>query len=290
MRMTRRRFLTLSAAAVLPGTARAASQSWRGIAFGGEVSITITGRADRIAADLKALTLRMRQIEARFTLFDPGSELRRLNRLGRAPLGADLDAVLTVARAVHDATDGMFDPTVQRLWLDLAEGRTPDLGRIGLGQLRREGGDLVLGPGQQLTLNGIAQGFAADQLRDMLRARGYARALVDMGEQAALGGHFRLGIEDPAAGPVGRVSIRNAAVATSSPGAMRIGGRDHILHPRGGAALWSTVTVVAGQAALADAASTAFCLMDVPTMRRARDRLGLHRVLYVDRDGDVRSL
>ncbi|WP_370273379.1 FAD:protein FMN transferase [Pseudooceanicola nitratireducens] len=290
MRMTRRRFLTLSAAAVLPGTARAASQSWRGIAFGGEVSITITGRADRIAADLKALILRMRQIEARFTLFDPGSDLRRLNRLGRAPLGPDLNAVLTVAQAVHDATGGMFDPTVQRLWLDLAEGRAPDPGRIGLGQLRREGGDLVLGPGQQLTLNGIAQGFAADQLRDMLRARGYARALVDMGEQAALGGHFRLGIEDPAAGPVGRVSIRNAAVATSSPGAMRIGGRDHILHPRGGAALWSTVTVVAGQAALADAASTAFCLMDVPAMRRARDRLGLHRVLYVDRDGDVRSL
>ncbi len=200
MRMTRRRFLTLSAAAVLPGTARAASQSWRGIAFGGEVSITITGRADRIAADLKALALRMRQIEARFTLFDPGSDLRRLNRLGRAPLGADLDAVLEVARAVHDATDGMFDPTVQSLWLDLAEGRTPDPGRIGLGQLRREGGDLVLGPGQQLTLNGIAQGFAADQLRDMLRARGYARALVDMGEQAALGGHFRLGIEDPRGG------------------------------------------------------------------------------------------
>ncbi len=71
---------------------------------------------------------------------------------------------------------------------------------------------------------------------------------------------------------------------------MRIGGRDHILHPRGGAAVWSTVTVVAGQAALADAASTAFCLMDVPAMRRARDRLGLHRVLYVDRNGDVRSL
>ena len=47
----------------------------------------------------------MRQIEARFTLFDPGSDLRRLNRLGRAPLGADLDAVLTVARAVHDGED-----------------------------------------------------------------------------------------------------------------------------------------------------------------------------------------
>ena len=44
-----------------------------------------------------------------------------------------------------------------------------------------------LGHGQRITLNGLAQGYVTDRIADLLRARGFAHVLVDLGEQRALG-------------------------------------------------------------------------------------------------------
>ena len=112
-----------------------------------------------------------------------------------------------------------------------------------------------------------------------------------MGEFAALGGPFALGLADPQIGLFGERRILGGALAVSSPGAMRIGAEPHILGPRGEPALWSTVAVEAERGAIADGASTAFCLMDREAIRAARDRLpGAGRVTLVDFAGDVSSL
>ena len=81
------------------------------------------------------------------------------------------------------------------------------------------------------------------------------------GGSAAIGGPFRLSLEDPHFGPVGLRTLHDKAMATSSPGAMMLGQRAHILHPTARAApLWSTISVEADSAALADGLSTALCL------------------------------
>lgn len=207
------------------GAAGAVSREvWRGRAFGGDVSLDLTGPRDRVAADLVRLTARMRELEARFTLYEDDGPLVRLNLTGKGPLHGDLRRVMEVSRRVHVATNGVFDPTVQSLWAALAEGRGADLSAVGLDRVRMTDTEITLAKGQALTFNGIAQGYAADALRAMLSGWGYSTALVDMGEQAALGGPFRLGLVDPAAGRIGQVTLTGQAAATSSPAAMTIGG------------------------------------------------------------------
>ncbi|MBV7409215.1 FAD:protein FMN transferase [Maritimibacter sp. DP1N21-5] len=287
--ITRRRLLALSAAALVPVPAKASTE-WRGRAFGSDVSLSLTGQRQEVDRDLGNLLARMREIEATFTLYDPAGPMAWLNRKGQGALSPDLERILTTCATVHSATDGHFDPTIQSLWVALAENREPDQSLVDFSRVDVGGGAVRLSPGQALSFNGVAQGYAAQELRGMLAARGYRTARVDMGETAALGGPFRLGVEDPGAGRIAEITLANACAATSSPAAMTIGGRSHILHPQGGQPLWSSVTVIGPDATLADAASTAFCLMRAPDMEKAAQSLGLSRVLLVDREGNLATL
>ncbi len=291
--MRRRRFLAIAAAFFAAPAARAEVTSWRAPALGGEVRVDLRGPRGLGAATAARIAALVEEVEAAASLFRPDSALARLNAAGRleAAPGALTD-LLEIAGEMHAATGGVFDPTVQPLWRALAEGRDPGPARDAIGWAQvRPGPAPRLGAGQGLTLNGIAQGYAADRVRATLAEAGYGTALVDMGEFAALGGPFALGLADPQIGLFGERRILGGALAVSSPGAMRIGAELHILGPRGEPALWSTVAVEAERAAIADGASTAFCLMDREAIRAARDRLpGVGRVTLVDFAGDVSSL
>lgn len=282
--MRRRRFLQIVLGAALAG-GRAAAGEWRGPAFGADVSIR--AGAD---LDLDPVLAEIARIEAAFSLYRD-SELTRLNASGTCTPSDAMRSVLGLSARVHAATGGAFDPTVQPLWTALATGGDAAAARSRVGFGRVAIGDRVtLGPGQALTLNGIAQGYAADRIRAVLAAQGLTDCLIDMGEFSAIGGPFRVGIEDPVAGLVGRHAIGGAgprAIATSSPGALRLPGGSHILGPRGEVPLWSTVSVAGDDAALCDAASTAFVLMPADRIAAARDALALGPVVLVDFAGDL---
>jgi thiamine biosynthesis lipoprotein len=140
-----------------------------------------------------------------------------------------------------------------------------------------------------LTFNGIAQGFGADVVKAHLAAHGFAHALIDIGETAALGGPFRLAVEDPVHGPLATRTLTGTAIATSSPGATLVNGQPHILHPRGLPPLWSTVSVEATSAALADALSTALVFLTTDRIAALRHP-GLIRVTLVDPDGNLTTI
>ena len=152
--------------------------------------------------------------------------------------------------------------------------------------------DRALKFNEALTFNGIAQGFATDAVADMLEARGFGRALVDIGEHRALGGPWRVGLADPVAGYLGTRTLDMGAIATSSPDALRLGLEGHILDPRGGRGTrWSTVSVEATRAAIADAVSTGCCLLDLAQIGAVMRRLPeISAVTLVDADGNLRSL
>ncbi|WP_417277752.1 FAD:protein FMN transferase [Celeribacter sp.] len=294
MTLSRRRFITLSACA-LATPAWAETGRWKGYAFGAEVSLELRGAAGLIEADLQAVIGEIRALERRFSLYDPASDLSRLNARGEGALSQEMREILELSHRVHAVTGGLFDPTIQPLWEALAQGGDVKVARdlIGLDRVTREADHIKLGAGQKLSFNGIAQGYATDRIAALLSARGYDDALINMGEFTALGGPFRLGFEDPEAGRLGAVHLNAGAMATSSPSAMTVGGETHILHPKGGAPMWSTVTVLAkgaGKAALADTASTAFCLMPRSEIATAKQKLGLSRVYLVDVAGNLSSL
>ncbi len=293
---TRRRFLAIAAAALASRPAAAAETArWQGVALGAEADVTLHGPAEQTGPALVEVQAILRQVEALFSLHDPGSALAALNRDGRlAPAPVEFLGLLRIADRAHRATGGRFDPSVQPLWHALAAGGDATAARrlLGWKRVRVSQGAVTLAPGQALTLNGIAQGFATDMVADRLAARGFGRALIHIGEHRALGGPWRLGLEDPAAGFLGTRTLNGGALATSSPRAMLLTpGEGHILDPLGGRPRWSTVSVEADRAALADALSTAFCLMDRAGIARARAALpGVGRVTLVDDDGNLSTL
>lgn len=283
--MNRRRFLALSAAAL--ATPAQAQTRWQGRAFGADCTLTLSGPTLQAEAALATLPALIEAIEADFSLHRP-SALTTLNATGYLPaLSPAFRALVDLADAIHRLTDGAFDPTVQPLWLAAAEGRT-NAAPIGWHHVRR-GPGITLQPGMALTFNGIAQGFGADAVRAHLAARGFTHALVDMGETAALGGPFRLGLQDSTYGQLATRTLTGTAIATSSPKATLVNGQPHILHPRSLTPLWSTVSVEATTAALADALSTALVFLTSDQIARLRHP-GVIRVTLVDPDGNLSTL
>ena len=189
---------------------------------------------------------------------------------------------------VHAATGGLFDPTVQPLWRALAEGQPPEAARalIDWSRVRHSAASVTLGEGQALTFNGIAQGFATDLVAEALRDAGLERTLVNIGEFRGTGGPWRLGISDPEIGMIGTRTLTSSAIATSSPKAVPLGGQGHILHghakPR-----WSTVSVEAATATMADGFSTALTMARLEDIRAAVGTFGIRRITLVSDQGDV---
>ena len=283
--MNRRRFLALSAAAL--ATPAQGQTRWQGRAFGADCTLTLSGPTRQAEAALATLPALIEAIEADFSLHRP-SALNALNATGHlADPSPSFRALMDLAEAIHRLTDGAFDPTVQPLWQATAKGR-PNTAPVGWHHVRR-GLGITLQPGMALTFNGIAQGFGADAVKAHLAAHGFTHALVDMGEVAALGGPFRLGLQDPTYGQLATRTLTSTAIATSSPKATLVNDHSHILHPRGLPPLWSSVSVEATTAALADALSTALVFLTTDQIVRLHHP-GLIRVTLVDPDGNLATV
>lgn len=290
--MKRRRFLQIvAAAAALPGRAMAETR-WQGVALGADVSVTLSGNVAEAEAAIAGTQTILRRMEAEFSLFDPESTLSRLNRAERLSPSAEFRALFNAADHAHRLTGGLFDPTIQPLWLARAGGLDESAARQSIGWDRVTIGDEIrLTKGQALTFNGIAQGYTTDRVRDFLAARGFAPALINIGEFAALGGPFAIGIADPDFGMLGRHHLSDNAFATSSPYAMRLAGGSHILGPKGETPVWSTVSVEAECATLADALSTALVFLDrtkIETLMAQETRI--RSVTLISPGGDLMTL
>lgn len=308
--MTRRRMIGISAAAAgmallpLRGHASPEAVTWQGQAMGAQASLVIhhpdREKAGRLAQMVVAETRRLERI---FSLYRDDSDLVRLNRqrfLIAPP--KELVDILHLSRDIRTLTGGAFDPTVQPLWdayrRHFSTPRASETGpsakivrecldRAGLDRITCSPDRIELSvPGSALTLNGIAQGYITDKVVALLKAGGIERSMVDMGESRAIGAApgdrpWRVGISDPQHSDaiVKVLEIEDRAVATSSPFGFRFdeGGRfSHIIDPRSGATpqIYASVTVIAREAALADALSTAFNLVDAKGITAAVQRLG----------------
>lgn len=280
-KLTRRRFLSISAGgavlAALPAHAMPPLFRWHGVALGAEAEIILAH------PDAEAITERARieieRLEAIFSLYRRDSALVRLNATGHLDAPPfELLECLSLCGSVHHATGGRFDPTVQPLWALYAEryaaGGKPGPAEIGHAlaltgwrRLHLDSARITLDPGMALTLNGIAQGYIADRITMQLREAGLSNILVNTGELRALGGRpggggWPVGIEGG-----GARDLVDRALATSAPlGTVfdAAGHAGHILDPRTGLPApsnWRQISMSATSAALADALSTAACLM-----------------------------
>lgn len=301
---SRRRFLAITATLGLAAGPAAAQPTtrWRGLALGAEAEITLLGPKRAAGLALRAAKQSLRDLERLFSLYDPESDLVRLNRSGRldAP-AADFISLLRLADEIHSATGGLFDPTIQPLWRALADHSgeaavKAALSRVGWSGLTFDDHSVAFRhPGMAMTFNGIAQGFATDRVSNLLGGFGFSETLVNIGEFRAGDGPWQIGVADPALGLVTTRGLERGAMATSSPSALLFGddGLGHILHPRQPqqTAPWSTVSVEAETATEADGYSTAFTLLDAAAIKSVfQSAPAIRRVILVDRDGVVAEI
>jgi thiamine biosynthesis lipoprotein len=210
-------------------------------------------------------------------------------------------------------TGGAFDVTVQPLWRLYAaahdKGSLPSDASIETARSQVDYRGLEVsaarvrlhGEGQSVTLNGIAQGFAADRALAALREHGVQHALVNAGELGACGHNasgesWTAGIRDPrrthAYVSVARLDGR--CMATSGDYATAFTPDftyNHIFDPATGRSPqeFSSVTVVAPAAADADALSTAIFVLGFVKGLRLVQVWPRADALFVLKDGRVFS-
>jgi thiamine biosynthesis lipoprotein len=222
-------------------------------------------------------------IEDALTWFRDTSEVSRVNSgAASAPIavGPSLFALLSLCRELHAATQGAFDPAstaLSRCWGFLE--RHPRLpssqeieaarARSGMDKVTADGLGRTVRftvPGVELNFGAVGKGWALDRVAATLRVRGVFRALLTAGSSSHRGWGdevWKLALR-PGGEDLGLLRLRDAALGTSATGEQHFeaGGRryGHVLDPRTG---WPaegvrSASVVASEAAVADALSTAF--------------------------------
>lgn len=307
-KLNRRRFLSISAAAAgtLALGGKAATTPlfrWRGAALGAAASITLRHPdAQRIT---EAAQMEIARLEAIFSLYREDSALTRLNVTGRlVDPPFELLELTSLCAIVHSATGGLFDPTVQPLWetyaSHYADGRAPGDNSIDMALARVGWPAVTVSPaaiaferdGMAITLNGVAQGYIADRVAELLRAEGLTDILVDTGEMRAIGGYpdgggWPVSIGWEASANQEQLRLTNMALASSEPLGTAFdaaGAVGHILNPLTGRpadARWKLVSVMAPSAALADALTTAMCLMSRAEMTSVLSRFPAARLVHL---------
>jgi thiamine biosynthesis lipoprotein len=306
--VSRRRFIGIAGAvaglaAWPPPTAEAVAtmHRWSGVALGARASIQLVHPDPREAARVIDLAVQeIQRLEQVFSLYLTDSAVSRLNRTGRlAAPPLELVDLLTRAAAVSAESDGAFDVTIQPLWRRywehfLAAGSVTGppvvadaLRLVDWRAVKIDAGEIAFDrTGMAITPNGIAQGYITDRVVEVLHRNGIAQTAVDLGEARTMGRRpdgrgWVIGVSDPASPKriAGRVDGSDRAVATSGGyGTVfdREGRYSHLLDPRTGrtAAADRGVTVVAAEACLADAWSTACALMDAAEIRVRSRQLG----------------
>jgi thiamine biosynthesis lipoprotein len=292
-----------------------------GVAQGTTYSLQWSGGAEESAV-ASAAEQELERIDALLSNYRPDSTLERFNAdrsLAPIELPAELVTLFRVAKDVHEASDGCFDPTVRPLvhaWgFDTDRPAVPstaalDAARalVGLEHL-----DLVDGtharkafPDLALDMASIGQGYSAERLAAVLEGHGSQAYLAEIGGEIVARGTkpdgtpWRIGVERPSStdlpGPTLRIPAEPLTVVITS-GAYRhyldAGGRrfGHVIDPRTG---WPVehsllaVTVVGREAATTAAWATALLCLGPDDAASVAEREHLATLSWIgDDDGSA---
>lgn len=286
-----RLLLGVSTIVLASGTDAQVRREFTAVHMGVPVRMVVHASSEAIAARAaRAAFARIAELDDKMSDYRPGSEVRMLSdRPGDwQTVSPDLLAVLVRAEEVSRNSGGAFDVTLGplvQLWRETRKSRQlpdPDV----LSRARSRSGAPMFEidiehssvrlwvPNMRLDLGGIAKGYILQEALNTLRANGIRAALLEAGGDVVVG--------DPPPGQAGwsvfvaggdtatlrrAKALSNVAIATSggSEQFVEIGGvrYSHIIDPRTGLGATGRhiVTVIAEDAALADAAATALSVL-----------------------------
>jgi thiamine biosynthesis lipoprotein len=258
--------------------------------MGTTAHVTVTApEPHRAAALVDDALARLHALHDRWSRFEPGSEVSRLNAAGAAEIPVSRETLILLDRMVTawELTHGAFDPTV--LPAMVAAGYDRDFAAIGPGRAAataaaatgRGGAGIAvdwdrgwarLPPGVAVDPGGIGKGLAADLVTAPLMAAGATGVCVNVGGDARVVGRapggdgWRIAIDHPIDGhpPVATLRLTEGAVASSWRTRRAWGPDDdrrhHLVDPATGRPAWTGlagVTVVAATGWWAEALAKA---------------------------------
>lgn len=267
-------------------------------------------------AAMQAAFDRIAALDRQMSRTASGSDVGRINQhAGKEWVSVSEDTYHVVQEALKYAelTGGLFDPTVAPLvdlWsIGTEKARVPaseelrealksvDYRQVQLDARNRRVKLATAGMG--LDLGGIAKGYAADEVVELLREKGIDSAFISLGGNVYVigskpdGSPWRIGIQDPF-GPRGNyvavLEVSDTSIVTSGPYEryfIKDGKRyHHILDPRTGWPADSglvSVTIIADTSLAADALSTGVYIMGVEKGLTLLEQLpGIEGILITD--------
>ncbi|MDG2200130.1 MAG: FAD:protein FMN transferase [Phycisphaerales bacterium] len=261
------------------------------VRLGTTVRIQIHG-VDRKRAEFAALAAfaRIEALDRVLSDYHPDSEAGQLKDLPAGQpvvVSADLLEMLIRSREISSRTGGAFDITsgsLTVLWRGaFASGTLPEeqdvaaaASRVGWSFMHIDAARSTVAldlPGMQLDFGAIGKGWIADEALSVLAANGCPSSLVEIGGDLAIGdpppgrSGWSVGVALGARAPEHSVLLSNCGVATSGDAEqfLEVGSTrySHLLDPRTGwpLTMHRAVSIVAEDAASADALATAVCVL-----------------------------
>ena len=188
------------------------------------------------AGALEEAKQRVLELHRKWNAFDPESEISRVNRMaGVGFTEVSADTFRIIARSVHYAelSGGAFDITAgpaAMLWKQaIKAGRMPAEEEIKAAKELICFRDILLDAGrnavmlrrrrQRIDLGAVAKGYAADEVKRLLREAGAENALLNLGGSVTvLGAPLAVGVQNPFAKtgePFAFTSLENRSAVTS---------------------------------------------------------------------------
>ncbi len=289
--------------------------NYKNIVMGGPCEIKFY-TSDKIVAQrvLSDIDLELKYLDSLLNYFSPNSLVSRINREHRAQLPKDIKPIFLLSDSISHLTNGVFDISIAPL-LEIwgfysKEKRIPakeEIARVkrlvDYRKITIKGDSIFIPDSMKIDLGGIAQGFAADRVSEIMRMYKIRSAIINIaGEIYALGNSPKkrpwvVGIKNPRGeGVIEKVGLSNGALSTSGDyekffiiEGIRYA---HIIDPRTGypASNYASVTIFAKSATFADGIATAVSVMGAQNGKKFLDSLGIKGIIYYEKDDKLERL
>lgn len=276
------------------------------------VSITIYGQPETVAKDaLSAAYAELERLETLLSATRAESDIARINQANgkTVTVSKETAELLTLSLQIGEASGGAFDVTVRPLsllWNFGGEAPTVPEREVLVAACETVDYRNLTVNGTAVTLleggvepGGIAKGYIADRLREMLKDQGVTSALIDLGgnivaQGSKNGDDWRIGIKDPQNPSALAAVIRGQDLSVVTSGTYERGFTldgvryHHLLDPKTGLPVHNglaSVTIVTKNSALADGLSTACFVLGESEARALLKQFPEAQALFIYEDG-----
>ncbi len=255
----------------------------------------------------------MRGYEDRLSYYKEGSEIERINLSDttRFVITEDVRSMLAMGKDLYARTDSLYDLSIGELsdlW-DFDKGIVPDSAAIleaqrhvGFDKLEISDSELIKPVGYKINLGSVAKGYIIDRAVEFLQSQGVLSGYINAGGDIRYFGDtgtMRVGIRHPRdrEDVIAVLNLKECAVVTSGDYERFFILDDqryhHIIDPKTGYPAQNTisVTVIAPNATLADALSTAmFLLGPEDAIELAKSYPDVNAIIYYQNGEEIISM